>query len=86
MTGLGIGDAASQVRAQQLPPQVRSVPKVQIPLLIPPSAAINTALRTIPGAKAIGVKPRGNIYIIKLKQGNTVRQVRVNGVTGVVLP
>jgi len=62
------------------------VAKMQVPLIIPPSAAISAAMRPIPGAKAIGVKPRGNMYIIKLKQGNTVRQVRVNGVTGVVLP
>ena len=83
---LGIGDAISQVDETDLQPQVRLAQKAQAPLLIAPSVAIRAALRANPGAQAINVKPRGNMYIVKLKQGNTIRQVRVNGTTGVVLP
>lgn len=84
--GLGIGNAASQVDVELLQPQVRMVQKTPGPLVIAPSDAIRAALRANPGAQAINVKPRGNMYIVKLKQGNTIRQVRVNGTTGVVLP
>ena len=90
--GSGVADAVAQVRlpparAQQYqPPRIRRVPSVQIPLLIPPSAALSAAMRAAPGAKPLGVTQRGPLYIVKLKQGNTVRRVRVNGATGMVAP
>lgn len=89
MAGLSVGDATAQVRftlarVQQV--QQRRVPPILSPLVIPPSAAVTAAIRANPGAKPLGINTRGNVYIIKLKQGNTIRQVRVNGITGAVGP
>ncbi|MCB1378466.1 MAG: hypothetical protein KDK89_08900 [Alphaproteobacteria bacterium] len=54
--------------------------------IIPPSVALNQAMMAAPNAKAIGVKLKGSLYIVKLKQGNKVTQVRVNATTGQVSP
>ena len=66
---------------RQLPP-----PNMAYPVIIPPSAALSRALGAAPGAKALGIKMKGPLYIVKLKQGNTVMQVRVNAATGLIAP
>jgi uncharacterized membrane protein YkoI len=56
-------------------------------LLIPPSQAIRRAQEFMPGARVIGVRPAGrSLYVVKLKQGNRVMRVQVDGATGAVLP
>jgi hypothetical protein len=56
-------------------------PKVKV---IPPSVAVRQALGLAPGAKPLGVKLRNETYIVRLKSGNTIKQVGVNSVTGAV--
>ena len=51
---------------------------------IPPSAAVGQALSVVPGAKPLGVRRAGGFYIVKLKRGNQVIQLRVNAQTGEV--
>ena len=50
--------------------------------MIPPSMALNRAMNMVPQSQALGVKLQGSHYIIKLKQGNSVRQVHVDAATG----
>ncbi len=65
-------------RAQQVRPKN---------ILLPPSAALKRALGAVgPGVKPLGVKLRGNTYVVRLKQGGTIRQLGVDSVTGVVTP
>lgn len=52
--------------------------------LIAPSEAVAIALETVPSAKPLGVQLRGSSYIVKLKQGNKVMQIRVDAETGAV--
>jgi hypothetical protein len=90
--GLGTGVAAAQTRVPlvvpnvQINPNVIKTPTAKVPIIkvIPPSMAINNALALMPQATALGVKLRGPIYIVKLKQGNQVIQVRVDAVSGIV--
>jgi hypothetical protein len=74
--------AMAQVRVQ--PYVVTPLPRKVAPpvLLIKPSQALGIALQSAPAAKALGVQLRGTLYIVKLKQGNTVMQVRVNAADG----
>jgi uncharacterized membrane protein YkoI len=51
---------------------------------LPPSGAVKRALRSVPGAEALGVKLKGDTYIVKLKQDGSVVQVGVNAFTGEV--
>ena len=81
----GGGSAFAQVRVVT-PNMVPKMAKPPVILLIPPSAALSAAARSAPGAKAIGVKLRGNVYIVKLKQGNTILQKRIVAGNGAVLP
>lgn len=53
---------------------------------LPPSAAVKLAMAAMPGAEALGVKLRGDTYIVRLKQGGSIVQVGVNAVTGDVTP
>lgn len=55
-------------------------------IIIPPSAAIKRAMRMNPGAKALGVRKKGSIYIVKLKQGGRIIQQNVNAASGAGLP
>lgn len=82
------GDLAlAQGRVINMAPKMApKMAKPPIILMIPPSAALSAAARSVPGAKAIGVKLRGNVYIVKLKQGNTILQKRIVAGNGAVLP
>ena len=51
---------------------------------VPPSAAVKLALQAVPGAEPLGVKLKGDHYVVKLKQGGTVIQVLVDASTGQV--
>ena len=71
-----------QGQAPRLQPRVKQVrPNL---ILIPPSAAVRSALGAVPNAKPLGVRTRGPLYIVKLKQGGTIVQVGVNRTTGAV--
>ena len=51
---------------------------------VPPSDAVKLALQAVPGAEPLGVKLKGDHYVVKLKQGGTVIQVLVDANTGQV--
>ena len=51
---------------------------------VPPSDAVKLALQAVPGAEPLGVKLKGDVYVVRLKQGGTVIQVRVDANTGQV--
>ena len=53
---------------------------------LPPSAAVKLAMQANPGAKPLGVKLRGGIYVVKLKQDGTIIQVGVDPQSGDVFP
>ena len=53
---------------------------------MPPSAAVKRAMQATPGAKPLGVKIQGGIYVVRLKQDGTIVQVGVDPVTGDVFP
>ena len=53
---------------------------------MPPSDAVKRAMQAKPGAKPLGVKLEGGIYIVRLKQDGTIVQVGVDPVTGDVVP
>jgi hypothetical protein len=53
---------------------------------LPPSAAVKRAVAANPGAKPLGVKLRGGIYVVRLKQDGTIIQVGVDPATGDVFP
>ena len=44
------------------------------------------AVAANPGAKPLGVKLRGGIYVVRLKQDGTIIQVGVDPATGDVFP
>lgn len=52
---------------------------------LPPSAAVKLAVGAMPGAEPLGVKLRGDTYIVRLKQGGRIVQVEVDAVTGAVI-
>lgn len=51
---------------------------------VPPSDAVKLALEAVPGAEALGVKLKGDHYVVRLKQAGTVIQVLVDATTGAV--
>lgn len=51
-----------------------------------PSAAVQMALSAMPGAEPLGVKLKGDTYIVRLKQGGSVVLVAVDAATGAVTP
>ena len=53
---------------------------------MPPSAAVKLAMEAVPGAKALGVKLKGGIYVVRLKQDGSITQVGVDPATGEVFP
>ena len=69
-------------------PRVKPVqPKIQPKIIIiPPSAAIRQALKQAPGGKALSVKLVGQTYIVKVKQGGTIKQLSVNSAPGAASP
>ncbi|WP_373503885.1 hypothetical protein [Aestuariivirga sp.] len=95
---LGAGLADAQVRVKPMNPNVmvpkaQKAPRVQQVkpvkpnvVLLPPSAALKRAMGTVPNAKPLGVKLRGQTYVVRLKQGGTIKQLSVNSVTGAVTP
>ena len=92
---LGSGLSEAQVRINPVNPNVilprvlkgpRIQPVVPRINMLPPSAALKRAMAMNPGAKPLGVKLRGQTYIVRLKQGGTITQLGVNPVTGAVSP
>jgi hypothetical protein len=53
---------------------------------LPPSAAVKRAVAAYPGARPLGVKRRGGIYVVRLRQDGTIIQVGVDPATGDVFP
>jgi len=51
---------------------------------VAPSQAVKLALQAVPGAEPLGVKLKGDTYVVKLKQDGTVIQVLVDAATGQV--
>lgn len=51
---------------------------------VPPSDAVKLALQAVPGAEPLGVKLKGDHYVVRLKQDGTVIQVLVDAATGQV--
>ena len=51
---------------------------------VPPSDAVKLALQALPGAEPLGVKLKGDHYVVRLKQDGTVVQVLVDATTGQV--
>ena len=94
----GAAAAGAQVRIQPpaakpyvMVPRVQKAPKapriVVVPKpIIPPTVAVQNAMRINPGSQALGVKLKNQTYIVRLKQGSRVTQMGVNSVTGAVTP
>ena len=53
---------------------------------LPPSAAVKMAVEANPGAKPLGVKLSGGIYVVRLRQDGTIILVGVDPATGDVFP
>ncbi len=53
---------------------------------IPPSGAVKRAVAAVPGAEPLGVKRKGAIYVVKLKQGGSIIRMGVDAKTGDVFP
>ncbi|MCX7348977.1 MAG: PepSY domain-containing protein [Alphaproteobacteria bacterium] len=51
---------------------------------VPPSDAVKLALQAVPGSEPLGVKLKGDHYVVRLKQGGSVIQVLVDAATGAV--
>ncbi len=81
MTNPGMG--APKLRGPKIPRVTPVKPKFNF---LPPSAAINRALKIMPNAKPIGVRLQGQTYIVRLKTRGTVAKIGVNAVTGVASP
>lgn len=96
MTAFAVGTAESQVRVPNYASGV-GAPKVtpkaaprqgvkvapNVPRL-PPSVALKRAMRQVPGAQALSVRPNGNVYVVKLKKGGNIIQLNVNSATGAI--
>lgn len=65
-------------------PKTPKTPKTPNVLLIPPSVALKQAMGVVPGAQALSVRPKGNVYIVKLKKGGNIIKLNVNSATGAV--
>ena len=91
---LATGPAAAQVKIPQIQiaPMVKIAPAVRPVIvapsikMIPPSMALTRVKILMPQVQVLSVKPQGTGYVFKVKQGSTVRQVRVDGATGNVSP
>ena len=78
----GEASAAMKPIYRQGAPIILRVPRI---IVIPPSLALNRALALRPGGKALGVRRKGNDYFVKLRDGNEIVQVQVDGTTGEVI-
>ena len=56
------------------------------PAGLPPSAAVKRAVAAYPGAKPLGVKLRGGVYVVRLRVDGSIIQVGVDPQTGDVFP
>ncbi|MFT3989739.1 hypothetical protein [Aestuariivirga sp.] len=93
---LAAGPALAQVKI--MVPTVRVAPTVKVaPVptvrvapptvrIIPPSMALRNIKQIMPQVQILNVAPRGAGYVVKVKDGATVRQIRVDGATGAVSP
>ncbi|WP_374333072.1 PepSY domain-containing protein [Aestuariivirga sp.] len=61
-----------------------SLPAAAQQAQVPPSQAVKLALQAVPGAEPLGVKLKGDHYVVRLKQGGTVILVQVDATTGAV--
>lgn len=52
---------------------------------IPPSAAVRIAVSAVPGAEPLGVNRKGDVYVVKLKQGGNVVRVEIDAQSGNVV-
>lgn len=60
-------------------------PNVEQPaMMIRPREAVRIALDATPGAKPLGVRLRGRLYIVRLKRGNRIMQVRIDAASGAI--
>jgi hypothetical protein len=73
-TGLQ-ADAQVKLKAP-VTPRVTSQPKPA--LIIPPSVAVNRALRMVPNGTPLNVTLRGDKYFVKVKVNNKVRVVPID--------
>ena len=53
-------------------------------VIIRPREAVRIALDANPGAKPLGVQRRGRLYIVRLKRGNRIMQVRIDAASGAI--
>ena len=79
---LAAAPASAQVKVQTY--RNPNLVKPPIIMMIKPSQALRIALRTAPRAKPLGVQLRGPLYIVKLKQGNRILQVRIDAASGAI--
>jgi hypothetical protein len=56
------------------------------PAGLPPSAAVKRAVAAYPGAKPLGVKLSGGVYVVRLRVDGSIIQVGVDPQTGDVFP
>jgi uncharacterized membrane protein YkoI len=47
---------------------------------------VKRAVAAVPGAEPLGVKRKGAIYVVKLKQGGSIIRMGVDAKTGDVFP
>ena len=47
-----------------------------------PSEAVRRAVAAVPGSEPLGVKRKGQVYVVRLKQNGAVVQVIVDAATG----
>ena len=75
---LGTGQFAdAQVKLKApVTPRVTAQPKPA--MIIPPSVAVNRALRMIPNGTPLNVTLRGDTYFVKVKVNNKVRVVPID--------
>lgn len=80
---LAAAPVSAQVKVQTYrnPNLVKPPPIV---LMIKPRQAIRIALSAMPKAKPLGVQLKGPLYIVKLKQGNRIMQVRIDAASGAI--
>jgi hypothetical protein len=75
-----------QIQLQQMQPKLQKQQRPRLQqqvkpklLLIPPSQAAQIAQQMNPGAKLLSIKPRGDMYIATMRQGNQVFRVPIPG-------
>ena len=79
---LAAAPALAQVKIQTY--RNPNLVKPPVVLMIRPRQAVNIALSAMPRAKPLGVRLQGPLYIVKLKQGNTIVQMRIDAASGAI--